>query len=177
MNTTKPDFHFLCHVYFFKIRDFFFPRITILKEAKILPVFRVLDYGCGPGSYIMPLARIVGTGGMVYAVDIHPLAIKKVKDIVAAKKLENVEVICCDGKIDVPNESIDIVLLYDVFHALKEPEAVLRELHRVLKPGGILSCLDHRKAQDEMERELAKAGLFALLKKGRKTYTFQKINI
>lgn len=45
----------------FRIRDFVRPRMDLLKEAGIEPGFCVLDYGCGPGSYIAPLAQLVGT--------------------------------------------------------------------------------------------------------------------
>jgi len=38
--------------------------------------YHVLDYGCGPGSYIKPLLELVGCSGKIFALDIHPLAIK-----------------------------------------------------------------------------------------------------
>ncbi len=59
-----------------KVRDFLRPRMDLLKEAGIEPGFCILDYGCGPGSYIEPLVKLVETSGMIYALDIHPLAIK-----------------------------------------------------------------------------------------------------
>ena len=42
----------------FKIRDFFSPRITVLREPEIKPGQIVLDYGCGPGNYILPLSSL-----------------------------------------------------------------------------------------------------------------------
>ena len=39
----------------------------------------VLDYGCGIGSYTIPAARIVGTAGVVHALDMHPLAVETVE--------------------------------------------------------------------------------------------------
>ncbi len=132
----------------------------------------MVDYGCGPGSYTFFLARMVGEAGKVYAVDIHPLAVRKIKDIVSRKHLKNVEAVCSDRETGLPDNSADVVLLYDSFHALNDPDGVLKELHRILKPGGILSFQDHRMTGDEITRELTKAVYFQLLKKGKKTYTF-----
>ena len=73
------DFQFTSLGY--KFRDFFSPRLNILKEVGIRPGFHVLDYGCGPGSYIIPLAALVSESGKIYALDINPLAIQKLKDI------------------------------------------------------------------------------------------------
>lgn len=59
------------------------------------------------------------------------------------KKLANVETIHSDCKTGLPDNSVDAVLLYDTFHDLSDPDGVLEELHRVLKPDGILSFSDH----------------------------------
>lgn len=69
---------------------------------------------------------------------------------------------------------MDIVLLYDVFHELKEPDEVLKELHRVLKSEGILSFSDHHLKEKEIETKMLEGGLFRLSVKGKKTYSFVK---
>jgi len=158
----------------YKFRDFFLPRLNILKEVGIKPGFHVLDYGCGPGSYIIPLAELVGESGKVYALDIHPLAIQRVQDIASKKQLANVETILSDCQTGLPDNSLDAVLLYDAFHHLSDPNRVLKELHRVLKPDGILSFGDHHMDEKEMMAELTKGQLFRLLKKGQRTYIFLK---
>ena len=158
----------------FKIRDFFRPRKDIVREVGIKEGFCVLDYGCGSGSYIMAVAELVGKSGKVYALDIQPLAIDMVKKIVAKKQLTNVETILSDRKTGLPDDSMDRVLLYDVFHDLTDPDGVLEELHRVLKPDGILSFSDHHLKENEIVLSLMKTGLFTLLQKGQKTYSFVK---
>jgi ubiquinone/menaquinone biosynthesis C-methylase UbiE len=158
----------------YKFRDFFLPRKNILKEMGIKPGFQVLDYGCGPGSYIAPLAKLVEESGKVYALDIHPLAIQKVQDIASKKRLGNVETILSDCQTGLPDNTLDAVLLYDAFHHLSDPNGVLKELHRVLKPDGILSFGDHHMEEKEIVAELTKDQLFRLLKKGQGTYTFLK---
>ena len=69
----EPDLHFRAMFLTYKLRDFFFPRINILREVGIRPGFYVLDYGCGPGSYIVATAELVGESRRIYALDIHPV--------------------------------------------------------------------------------------------------------
>ncbi|TET42999.1 MAG: class I SAM-dependent methyltransferase [Dehalococcoidia bacterium] len=164
------DFKFMSVGY--KFRDFFLPRKNILKEVGIKPGFQVLDYGCGPGGYIVPLAKLVGESGKVYALDIHPLAVQKVQDIASKKQLINVETILSDCKTGLPDKSLDVVLLYDAFHHLSDPNRVLKELHRVLKPDGILSLSDHHMKENEIVAAVTNSGLFRLSRKGQRTYTF-----
>jgi len=166
------DFKFMSVGY--KFRDFFLPRKNILKEVGIKPGFQVLDYGCGPGGYIVPLAKLVGESGKVYALDIHPLAVQKIQEIASKKRLGNVETILSDCQTGLPDNTLDAVLLYDAFHHLSDPNGVLKELHRVLKPDGILSFGDHHMEEKEIVAELTKDQLFKLLKKGQRTYTFLK---
>ena len=166
------DFKFMSLGY--RFRDFSLPRKNILKEVGIKPGFYVLDYGCGPGSYIIPLAELVGESGKIYALDIHPLAIQKVKDIASKKQLTNVETILSDCQTGLPDNALDAVLLYDAFHHLSAPEAVLKELHRVLKPGGIISFSDHHMKEKEIVAEVTYDRLFRLLRKSQRTYTFLK---
>jgi len=158
----------------YKFRDFFLPRLNILKEVGIKPGFHVLDYGCGPGSYIIPLTELVGESGKVYALDIHPLAIQKIENIASKKQLTNVETILSDCQTGLPDNTLDAVLLYAAFHHLSDPDLVLKELHRVLKPDGILSFSDRHMKEKEIVAEVTNSRLFRLLRKGRRTYTFLK---
>jgi len=158
----------------FKIRDFLRPRREVVKEVSIKEGFHVLDYGCGPGSYVTVVAELVGKSGKIYALDINPLAIKMVKKIAAKKQLSNVETILSDRKTGLPDNSIDIVFLYDTFHGLSEPNIVLEELYRVLKPKGMLSFSDHHLEENEIILKVTSNGLFRLLRKGELTYSFVK---
>ena len=167
---SDHDFRFLS--LWFKFRDLLRPRINILKEVRIKPGSHVLDYGCGPGSYIVPLAELVGKSGKIYALDIHPLAIRKVKAMASEKGLPNVQAIQSDDETGLPDNSLDVVLLYDVFHLLSDPNRILGELHRVLTPNGILSFGDHHMKENEVVSEVTKSGLFKLARKGQRTYTF-----
>ena len=159
----------------FKLRDLFRPRRNIVKEVGIQPGFHVLDYGCGSGSYIIAVAESVGKSGKIYALDVHPLAIRMVQRIASKRQMTNVETILSDCKTGVPDSSIDVVLLYDTFHDLNDPDAVLEELHRILKSSGVLSFSDHHMKTDEIVSRITNKGLFRLSKRGKRTYSFAKV--
>jgi ubiquinone/menaquinone biosynthesis C-methylase UbiE len=57
---------------------------------------------------------------------------------------------------------------------LSEPDAVLAELHRILKPGGVLSVLDPHISEAAILAGVTNGRLFALAEKGTKTYRFEK---
>jgi len=172
MVRTQSNLGFKLMAFGYKFRDFFTPRRTILKEVGIGSGYQVLDYGCGPGSYIVPLAELVGKSGKIYAMDVHPLAIRRIQAIASDAQLSNVETICSDCKTGLPGNSIDVVLLYDVLHNLSTPDKILEELYRVLKPDGILSVSDHHMKENEIVSLVTNGGLFILSKKGEYTYAF-----
>jgi len=158
----------------FKIRDFLRPRKDVVKEVGIREGFHVLDYGCGPGSYVKAVAELVGKSGKIYALDINLLAIQTVKKMAEKNRLTNVETILSSCKTRLPDDSLDVVLLYDTFHDLTDPDEVLEELHRVLKPHGVLSFSDHHMKENDIVSEVTNKGLFKLLKKGVETHSFVK---
>jgi ubiquinone/menaquinone biosynthesis C-methylase UbiE len=174
MDKTMPNFHFKFMSFGYKFRDFFLPRKNILKEVGIQPGFHVLDYGCGPGGYITATAEFVGKSGIIYALDIHPLAIQMVQSIASKKQMTNVKIIHSDCKTGLPDNSVDVILLYDIFHDLSDPNGVIEELYRVLKPKGILSFSDHHMKENEILSKVTNKELFRLARKNKKTYSFLK---
>jgi ubiquinone/menaquinone biosynthesis C-methylase UbiE len=158
----------------FRIRDFLLPRKRLLNEAGIFPGARVLDYGCGPGSYSLAVAELVGETGKVVALDIHPMAMEAVHRKAAKRGLTNIERICAADPSGVESESIEVVLLYDTFHMLGDQDGVLKELHRVLTLDGVLSFSDHHMKDAEIVTNVTAGGLFELAERGKYTYRFVK---
>jgi len=175
MSKPEPKLHFKLMSLTYKFRDIFAPRKKVLDEVGIDPGAHVLDYGCGPGGYVAAVAELVGVSGMIYALDLHPLATQMVENIASKRQLKNVKTICSDCKTGLPDGGVDVVLLYDTLHALGDADAVLKELHRVLKQDGILSFSDHHLKEDEIISGVTGRGLFRLLRKGKKTYSFMKV--
>lgn len=151
------------------------PRETLI-QAGIGRGQRVLDYGCGVGSYTLPAARLVGDTGKVYALDIHPLAIQAVKRRAGKENLANVETIHSGRDTGLPDESLDAVLLYDVFHMVPDQQALLRELYRILKSGGRLSVIPDHMDEDTLLRAVQAGDRFSLQARHDKAYAFQKGN-
>ncbi len=175
MDKLMSDVSFKLMSLTFRFRDLFQDPTDILKEAGVKPGFHVLDYGCGPGAHAIAAARLVSNSGKVYAADIHPMAIEQVKNTALRKKLSNVETILTDCTTGLPDESIDLTLLYDILHDLDSPHEILAELHRVLKPEGILSLSDHHLKDEDITSRITDPGLFRLLRRGEKVYNFSKV--
>ena len=63
MDRPMPSLMFNGMSFIFKLRDLIVPRKRVLEEAGIEPGDRVLDYGCGPGTYTPDVAKMVGESG------------------------------------------------------------------------------------------------------------------
>ncbi len=158
----------------YKARDLLRPREIVLSEVPVKPGDVVLDYGCGTGSYTFVVAKIVGLAGRVYAVDVHPLAVKHVENLVRKRGLTNVHTILTDCDTGLEDKSIDVILLFDIFHLFDDPNRNLMELHRVLKDGGILSFSDHHMDRSSIIDGMTGGGFFRFIGAGEYVYTFVK---
>jgi ubiquinone/menaquinone biosynthesis C-methylase UbiE len=114
---------------------------------------KILDYACGPGLFTIPAAIRVGNQGFVYAADIQPLAEKYVLNSVERHGLKNVNFMVTDCSLNIIDNSIDRILLFDCIHMLKNREKVLRELYRVLSPAGKL-CVEVDHISEDKARPL-----------------------
>ncbi|NOH51163.1 methyltransferase domain-containing protein [Vibrio rotiferianus] len=103
----------------------------------------VIDYGCGPARYIKNASDAVGDSGKVIAVDIHPLAIKKVVKKISKYNLSNVEVVHCSGyDTSIDDEVADVIYALDIFHMIEQPNPFLAELSRLAKKEGVIIIAD-----------------------------------
>jgi ubiquinone/menaquinone biosynthesis C-methylase UbiE len=168
----KGRLNFLIESVFFGIRGWLSPPLKKLREAAIQQGWRVLDFGCGIGSFAIAAARLVGGTGRVYAADCQPLAIERVKKAASKRGLTCVEAILTDCDTGLESASIDAVLMYDVLHDLERPAEVLDELARVLKKSGRLSFSDHHMNRDDILSSLTRNHKFKPVEEGRFTYTF-----
>jgi len=96
----------------------------------------VLDHGCGPGFYTIPLAYLVGEKGMVYAVDSDRKSIQALEDKLKKKGIKNVETFLSRDLSFIPSSSIDFLLSKDVLCCTVLHKELAKEIERVLKPGG-----------------------------------------
>ena len=102
------------------------------------PGSRLLDLGCGPGTITVGLARAVAPGEVV-GMDLAESQIELARKRAADGKLENARFVA--GSIyEMPfgDKEFDAVFAHTVFEHLKEPLPAMREIWRVLKPGGFV---------------------------------------
>jgi ubiquinone/menaquinone biosynthesis C-methylase UbiE len=156
------------------LRNIFLNPRKMMEEITVLPGGKVLDFGCGPGVYTFMLADEVGESGAVYALDIHPLALRKIEEGKRGGKYAHVWTILSDGATHLPGGILDRVVCFDVFHLLEDPQGVLREFHRSLKPQGTLYVNDHHMKDEEILKGVSSSGLFAIRKLYGKTFHFER---
>ena len=147
----------------------------LLNSAGLKPGQKVLEVGCGPGFFTIPAAKIVGEKGRVYALDVNPVAVETVRRKIEEKGLKNVEVMLADaGETGLPDESIDVAFLFGVIHALDDVDAVMREMHRVLKAKGVLSIQKSWWSEKKLLDAVTKNGLFSFREKIGRVFKFEK---
>ncbi|MBE0414940.1 MAG: methyltransferase domain-containing protein [Dehalococcoidia bacterium] len=101
---------------------------------------RVLELGPGWGFLTLEAARRVGDSGRLYCLDIEPALIARLKQKTAKVGLENVALVMGNGEcLPFASDSIDLAFLVAVLGEIPDKDAALKELNRVLCPGGVLS--------------------------------------
>ena len=115
---------------------------NLLRSLGIQPGYRVLDFGCGRGTYVLPLAQVVGAEGKVIAVDVDGATLRSVReklDAVHDSNTVEVRQVDEDSSLEwISTRSLDAALLFDVLQHVGNWEGLFSSLFRVLKPGGLL---------------------------------------
>jgi ubiquinone/menaquinone biosynthesis C-methylase UbiE len=161
-----------------RLRDRLRLPAKVLLSAGVQTGMTVLDFGCGPGGFALAAAQIVGPQGLVYALDVQPLALRLVHRTALRRRVANVRPVLASHISEVPEESVDVVLLYDVLHIPGEPAAtgeMLQSIHRVLKSDGTLSVRDHHLQEAPLLTLVTGNGLFRPSGGHRPTFQFEKI--
>ena len=133
----------------------------VLKEVGITKNQNILDFGCGSGYYTIPASQIVGNKGKVYALDKDRKCLNEVAKSAQSRKLKNIQIIATSGELKIPleDESVDVVLLYDVIHSYyfspNTRKELLREIYRISNHNALISVyprhMDLQDAQDIIE--------------------------
>lgn len=159
----ESDAIYRLNIWYYRLTDFFWSPRRRLEKIPIIEGMAVLDYGCGPGRYTLPVAKLVGTKGKVFAVDIQPLAVSALEKEAARESLANIETILVDSyNTGIQDSSIDLVLFLDTLHQIEDCDALFLEIHRVLKQDGLL-FMDPGHMKLARAREIVEAtGLFTI---------------
>jgi ubiquinone/menaquinone biosynthesis C-methylase UbiE len=159
-----PRLAFRMMKWIFDIRDRFVSVGTLLDQFGIERGQTVVDYGCGPGSYLRHASELVGPKGRVLALDIHELAVEAVHKRGAKEGWTNVIAMLTDGrKIPIPDETADIIYALDMFHMVSNPEAFLGELNRICKRQGFLFIDNGHQSRQEARSKIIASCLWEIV--------------
>jgi ubiquinone/menaquinone biosynthesis C-methylase UbiE len=137
--------------------------VKFLRKVGLRPGQIVLDFGCKVGHYTIPAAKVVGSKGIVYGLDKEQQALNELQQKAIHLNLKNIRTINTSGRIqiDLENDSIDVVLFYDVLHYLgkSDRKKLYQEAFRLLKEDGLLSVYPKHILGDDPIQEFRKLNL------------------
>ena len=155
-------------------REIFLQREKIVAAAGLKLGMAMADIGAGTGLFTLHFAKAVGADGKVFAVEIAKNFLEHIKSRASKASASNVQTILCTEKsVELPEASIDLAFICDVYHHFEYPQATLATLQKALKPGGELVLIDFKRipgessdfimghvraGQEVFEAELAAAG-------------------
>ena len=137
--------------------------VRFLRKIGIKSGQTILDFGCRVGRYTIPAAKIIGSEGIVYAVDKEREAIKELQQKAIYLNLKNIKTISNSGRIQInlENNSIDVVLFYDVlhYHEKEKRKKLYQVAFRILKKEGLLSVYPKHTLEDEPIQQFRRLSL------------------
>ena len=128
------------------------PPAIVLKTIGVKPGMTIGEIGAGRGRYTVFLANEIGLNGKVMANDIDESSLAYLRGRCRRLNINNVETIV--GEMDDPlfqSNSLDMAIMVLVYHMLENPDNLLINLKKSLKPGSRLVILDPRDAEIDKE--------------------------
>ena len=117
----------------------------VLDALNLRPGNVVADLGAGTGYFSLRIARRVAPGGRVLATEIQKEMLERLRANAAREKVENVElVLATEDDARLPENTIDLVLMVDVYHELAHPKVTLQQVRRALHDGGRMVLVEYR---------------------------------
>ena len=116
-----------------------------LDIIKVEPGSTVADIGAGSGYFTERLSKLVGPRGKVYANDIQKGMLDLLQERIDRQRLTNITLVLgepADPKL--PPSSIDMALMVDVYHELGDPQTMLANIRKALRPDGRLVLLEYK---------------------------------
>jgi len=116
----------------------------LLKNLAVKPGMLIADIGAGSGYHSALLSKMVGSG-KVFAVDVEPEMIAYLNERIKQEKLSRIiPVLSTEQKLPLPENTIDMMLLVDVYHEFSYPYEMTLSMRAALKPGGKLVLVEFR---------------------------------
>ncbi len=106
----------------------------------------VCDMGCGNGFHTLQIAKMTGEDGLVIGVDVQPEMLGFLRERMEDQGVDNVvPILGSYHNPRLPPETIDLVLMVDVYHEFSHPEQMLASMRKSLRPGGLIVLVEFRK--------------------------------
>jgi ubiquinone/menaquinone biosynthesis C-methylase UbiE len=148
---------------------------SVVAQAGLKPGQIVADLGCGAGFYALPVAKIVGNSGTVYAVDVQDAKLAATQSAARQSGQKNITVLKADLEkplLDIAEGSCDAVILGSIIHEIGSRQSLLKNMYRILKTGGKVLAVEWKKEmtplgpditrrvdEDELAEEMGRIGL------------------
>lgn len=128
-----------------KVQTFLNP-VDLLAQVGLDEGMNVADFGCGNGYFAIAAAKIVGSNGQVYALDILEHMLSQTASQAKLEDAYNVTTIYCDlektGSTEIEDQSCDLVIVSNFLHQVNSKDGILREAYRILKTGGQILTIE-----------------------------------
>lgn len=127
----------------------------ILKQAGVQKNMKILDYGCGIGSYTIEAAKLTGKTGKVVAADINAKMIEEVKKQQETEHLSNITPLLITSMEEIQESNFDVIFLIDMLHFVEDPLKTIEFMFgKLSKKGKLLVKFEHF-SQEQMNSLLA----------------------
>lgn len=125
---------------------------TIVRQFDLRTGMQVADLGTGSGFYALESARIVGSKGKVYAIEVQKDLLDRVKNNASREGLHNIEVVWGDieqeGGTRLRDESVDRAIVSNTLFQIEDKERFVREVKRILRHDGKVFVIDWSDSSD-----------------------------
>jgi ubiquinone/menaquinone biosynthesis C-methylase UbiE len=144
---------------------------NLIQNMKIESNDKIADIGAGSGYHVFRMAPLA-KNGVIYAVDIQSKMLEVIKSNTDFNKIKNIKTILGNEKsIQLPKNSVDKILMVDVYHEFNFPVEMIRSIKNALKPNGELFLIEyreedpkvpikkiHKMSEKQAEKEMEAAG-------------------
>lgn len=118
----------------------------LLVDAGLRPGMTVADLGAGNGFFSLMAAHIVGGKGAVWAIDVLEEALSHIVSQAKLERSKNIRTLRCDlenlENSKIPDLSCDFIIIGKVLPQLRHPQALIRQIWRILKTGGLVLVVE-----------------------------------
>jgi len=155
-------------------------EIKLINSGFIKKGDNIIDIGCGPGHLSIYMAIATGRKGIVTALDIHPLAIKSVEELIAINDIKNINTVLTSSlDSGLEDNSTDIVYIFNSYDMIRDKKKLHDEINRILKKDGKLVIRNTKRLLTSNKKYMSIFNSYdnmAFDYKDKKVYYYKKIN-